>query len=42
MLQNVRKSLPGRRPHVTHSGHLGTLTHVESRIRWGEHRWQDA
>jgi hypothetical protein len=28
MLQNVRKFLPGRRPHVTQSGHHSALSNV--------------
>ena len=35
MLQNVRKFLPGRRPHVTHMRHLSTVTDCVRRpIKW--------
>ena len=35
MLQNVRKFLPGRRPHVTQSGHLATKQFVRHLVGSG-------
>ena len=41
MLQNVRKFLPGRRPHVTQSGHLIPMIFAAQKMTVGRRYQQD-